>query len=77
MEDPKNEETLIPSLHVSEIEGMIESGIISGGMIPKLRSSAEALRAGVGKVHLIDGRINHSLLLEIFTPEGIGTEIVK
>lgn len=77
MEDPKNEETLIPSLHVSEIEGMIESGIISGGMIPKLRSSADALRAGVGKVHLIDGRINHSLLLEIFTPEGIGTEIVK
>ena len=46
-------------------------------MIPKVRSSVEALNAGVGKVHMIDGRISHSLLLEIFTQEGIGTEIVK
>ena len=55
---------------------MAEEGVISGGMIPKLNSAADAIRAGVGKVHMIDGRLRHSLLLEIFTDHGIGTEIV-
>ena len=77
MKDPKDESTLIHSLKADEVEGLIADGTISGGMIPKVRSSVEALRAGVGKVHMIDGRIPHSLLLEIFTTEGIGTEIVK
>ncbi len=77
MRDPKDESTLIHSLKADEVEGLISDGTIGGGMIPKVRSSVEALRAGVGKVHMIDGRIPHSLLLEIFTTEGIGTEIVK
>ena len=77
MRDPSDESTLIHSLKADEVEGLIADGTISGGMIPKVRSSVEALNAGVGKVHMIDGRISHSLLLEIFTTEGIGTEIVK
>ena len=77
MQDPSDESTLIHSLNVSEVEGLIEDGTIGGGMIPKVRSSVDALNAGVGKVHMIDGRISHSLLLEIFTQSGIGTEIVK
>ncbi len=77
MRDPKDESTLIHSLKADEVEGLIADGTIGGGMIPKVRSSVEALRAGVGQVHMIDGRSPHSLLLEIFTTEGIGTEIVK
>ena len=77
MRDPADDATLIPSLHADEVEPLIEEGVISGGMIPKVRSSVDALHAGVGKVHMIDGRISHSLLLEIFTERGIGTEIIK
>lgn len=77
MEDPSDEATLIHSLRAGEVEGLIGSGVIGGGMIPKVRSSVDALGKGVGKVHMIDGRIPHSLLLEIFTEEGIGTEIVQ
>jgi len=77
MKDPSDESTLIHSLNAAEAEQYIDDGIIGGGMIPKVRSSVEALESGVGKVHMIDGRIPHSLLLEIFTNEGIGTEIVK
>ena len=75
MRDPKDESTLIHSLNADEVEGLIADGTIGDGMIPKVRSSVEALRAGVGKVHMIDGRVAHSLLLEIFTDSGIGTEI--
>lgn len=77
MRDPSDESTLFHSLKASDVEGLISDNIIGGGMIPKVRSSVEALNAGVGKVHMIDGRISHSLLLEIFTEDGIGTEIVK
>lgn len=77
MQDPSKPETLIHSIKADAVEGMITDGTIGGGMIPKLRSSVEALDAGVGKVHMIDGRVSHTLLLEIFTKEGIGTEIVK
>jgi acetylglutamate kinase len=77
MEDPKDESTLIPSIRSDRVESLIQQGIIGGGMIPKVRSAVEALDAGVGKIHMIDGRIPHSLLLEIFTESGIGTEIVK
>jgi acetylglutamate kinase len=54
----------------------IESGVISDGMIPKMNSAFKALSSGVNKVHLIDGRVKHSLLLEIFTDEGVGTELL-
>jgi len=73
--DPANEETLIPSLNVSETEKLIEQKIISGGMIPKVKACIDALEGGVQKAHIIDGRITHALLLEIFTDQGIGTEI--
>jgi acetylglutamate kinase len=75
MRDPKDESTLIPSLNPAAIEQLKKDGIISGGMIPKVDSSLESLQGGVGKVHLIDGRIPHALILEIFTDVGIGTEI--
>jgi acetylglutamate kinase len=75
MRDPKDDSTLIPSLDEGSIAALKAEGIISGGMIPKVDSSLASLRGGVGKVHLIDGRIPHALILEIFTDRGIGTEI--
>jgi acetylglutamate kinase len=75
MRDPKDDSTLISTLDESAIAQLKEQGVISGGMIPKVDSSLASLRGGVGKVHLIDGRIPHALILEIFTRSGIGTEI--
>ena len=77
MNDPSNPSTIIQSINRKEAFELIEKGIISGGMIPKVKSAVDALNAGVRKVHFIDGRLRHTLLLEIFTPEGIGTEIVR
>ncbi|NLF22011.1 MAG: acetylglutamate kinase [Lentisphaerae bacterium] len=68
--------SLVSSLAVGQIDVLRRDGIIGGGMLPKLDSCAEAIRAGVGKVHLIDGRMPHSLLLEMFTKKGVGTEII-
>jgi acetylglutamate kinase len=76
MRDAKDPSTLIPSLTPQDVDALIADGVIRGGMIPKVRSSVEALHAGVGKVHMIDGRIPHSVLLEVFTDRGIGTELV-
>ncbi len=67
---------LVPSMDQSVAERLMADGVISNGMIPKIRSAFTALKAGVNKVHLIDGRIKHSILLEIFTDLGIGTELV-
>ena len=67
----------ISSLTEKEAERLIEQGAIFGGMIPKVRSAFKTLNAGVKKVHIVDGRIKHSLLLEIFTDEGIGTQMVR
>ena len=67
---------LVPSMDQSLAEKLMADGVISNGMIPKIRSAFTALHAGVNKVHLIDGRIKHSILLEIFTDLGIGTELV-
>ncbi len=67
---------LVSTLTEPQSEEMISSGAITGGMIPKVRSAFKTIQAGVNKVHLIDGRLKHSLLLEIFTDEGIGTEMV-
>jgi acetylglutamate kinase len=75
MRDPKDNTTLIPTLNESSIAQLKKEGIISGGMIPKVDSALDSLHGGVGKVHMIDGRIPHSLVLECFTDRGIGTEI--
>ena len=77
MRDPKDETTVIPTICTYDIQKLIEEKILTGGMLPKIQSCVRALNAGTNKVHLIDGRVRHSLLLEIFTNEGIGTEIVK
>lgn len=69
--------TLFSTLNKKEVETLISNGTISGGMLPKIESCFIALNGGVSKVHIIDGRISHALLLEIFTKEGIGTEIVS
>lgn len=77
LRDPKNESTLISVIKTSEVAGLIKEGVLSGGMLPKIQSSVESLDAGVKEVHMIDGRTQHSLLLEIFTQQGVGTEIIE
>jgi len=67
---------LVTEATVSDCERLVAAGVADGGMIPKLQSAADAIRAGVRRAHLIDGRIPHSLILELFTPEGIGTMLV-
>ena len=74
--DPADEGSLASSLSRGQIESLIAAGKITGGMIPKVQCCLEAVRGGVGKCHIIDGRIRHSLLLEIYTDRGIGTEVV-
>ncbi len=66
---------LIPSLKVEEAKELISRGVVSEGMIPKINCCLEALAGGVAKAHIIDGRVKHALILEIFTDEGVGTEI--
>jgi acetylglutamate kinase len=73
MRDPKDASTLIPQVYVSDIPQLIADGIITGGMIPKIACCQEAIRRGVKRVFIVDGRIPHSLLIELFTDEGIGT----
>jgi acetylglutamate kinase len=70
-----NNKKLIPTLNKKKVESLVQSGVIDGGMLPKTKSCFEALNAGCAKVHIIDGRVPHALLLEIFTKEGVGTEI--
>jgi acetylglutamate kinase len=70
------EGNLISTLYIDEIERLIETGVAKGGMIPKLKSARKALLAGVKKVHIIDGRIPHSLIIELFTDGGLGTQIL-
>jgi acetylglutamate kinase len=74
--DPKNPDSLITTLKVSEVDELKRKGVIAGGMIPKVDSAVKALKEGVRRVHFIDGRVPHALLLEVFTDKGIGTEIV-
>ena len=74
--DPKDPESRCPHLTVDGIQDLVKSGAITAGMLPKVEACITALQAGVGKAHIIDGRIPHSLLLEIYTQAGIGTEIV-
>jgi acetylglutamate kinase len=70
-------ETLIKTLTPSRIKYLVNSRVIAGGMFPKVQAALESLKSGVRKVHIVDGRIKHSLLIEIFTNEGIGTEIKR
>ena len=77
LRDKDDPDSLISSIQIGEIDGLARDGVIAGGMLPKLQSCADAIRAGVKKVHLVDGRMSHSLLLEIFTNKGVGTEITE
>lgn len=70
------DDAIITSLDRSAVPGLIEAGVVSGGMIPKLQCATDALDGGVGKVHIIDGRVRHAVLLELFTDDGIGTEVL-
>ena len=74
--DPKDKDTLISELTVSEARALIEDGYIGGGMLPKLNNCIDAIENGVSRVHILDGRIAHCLLLEFFTNKGIGTAIL-
>lgn len=77
LRDPKDESSLISVIRTSDVPELVSTGVLSGGMLPKIKSCTEALENGVNQVHMIDGRIPHSLLLEIFTASGVGTQIVK
>ena len=75
--DKKDPASLIDSLTAAEARRLIASGAIESGMIPKVQACLETLRHGVSKIHIIDGRLRHSLLLEIYTSRGVGTEIIQ
>ncbi len=77
LRDPNNPATLISVLRTSEVQPLKESGVISRGMIPKVDSAVAAIDSGVEKVSFVDGRVPHSILLEIFTDEGVGTIVVR
>ncbi len=77
LQDINDPTSLISTLSLEEVEDLIARGIISGGMLPKIGGAVEALKAGVSKTHIIDSALPHSLLLELFTDKGVGTEIVK
>lgn len=77
LRDPKDEETLIHVVRTYEVAGLIGSGIISGGMIPKMECCVDAITGGVERVHILDGRIPHSILIELLSDRGIGTMLKK
>lgn len=77
LRDPQDESTLIHSVGVSEIPGLIKDGIISGGMIPKIDCAVEAVRSGVHSTVILDGRIPHSILIELLSDDGVGTMLVR
>ena len=73
LRDPKDEETLINVVHTYDVPKLIEEGVISGGMIPKMECCVDAIHGGVDRVHILDGRIPHSILIELLSIKGIGT----
>lgn len=77
LSDRNDENSVIPTIRTNDIPELIRGGVLSGGMLPKIEGCVEALESGINKVHLINGRIPHALLLEIFTEDGIGTQIVR
>ena len=76
LRDPKDPQSVIPHLQIEEVDALKKDGVIDQGMIPKADSAVAALRAGLDKVSFVDGRLDHSILLEIFTDAGVGTELV-
>ena len=76
LRDPKNEETLIHVVELPEVPGLVKDGIIQGGMIPKVDCCVEAVRSGVERTHILDGRIPNSILIEMLSDEGIGTMLL-
>ena len=76
LRDPKDEDTLIPTLHPSDVPGLVKDGVIQGGMIPKVDCCVEAVRSGVRGAHILDGRIPHSILIEMLSDSGVGTMIL-
>jgi len=77
LRDPADQDSIISTLTADAVNGLKEDGVITSGMLPKVDSAVSALAAGVHRVHFVDGRMPHSVLLEIFTDEGIGTEIIN
>ncbi|MHC1694505.1 MAG: acetylglutamate kinase [Eubacteriales bacterium] len=77
MRDVKDEDTLIPVVKLSEVDGLKSEGIISGGMIPKVECCVSSIEGGVKRTHIIDGRISHSILIEMLSDEGVGTMFLK
>ena len=77
LRDPKNEATLIPELQLSSVPALVREGVISGGMIPKVDCCVEAVRSGVKSAVILDGRVAHSLLMELLTDAGIGTMLTN
>ena len=75
--DKADPTSLISTLSPEEADALIDSGIIDAGMIPKVQACLETVRAGVAKAHIIDGRLRHSLLLEVYTNQGVGTQILR
>ncbi|MFO1477000.1 MAG: acetylglutamate kinase [Verrucomicrobiota bacterium] len=76
LRDPNDPDSVIPHVRTGEVDGLKKTGVVDKGMIPKVDSAVAAIQAGVEKVSFVDGRVPHSVLLEIFTDEGVGTEVV-
>ncbi len=76
LRDPSDEATLLPVVHPSDVPGLVKDGVIQGGMIPKVDCCVEAVRSGVFRAHILDGRIPHSILIEMFSDAGVGTMIL-
>ena len=73
--DPADPSTLLPAVTVDELDAMVASGAANSGMVPKVEACARAVRGGVGRAHILDGRVPHALLLEVFTDRGVGTMV--
>lgn len=77
LRNPSDPNSLLSSLNPDQVQGLVDEGVIQGGMLPKAEAALQTLRRGVNKVHIIDGRKHHSLLLEIFTNQGVGTQFIQ
>jgi acetylglutamate kinase len=75
--DPKDQDSLLSTVAADQVRELIAGGKIDGGMLPKVEAALTSMRAGVNKVHMISGTVSHSLLLEIFTDRGVGTQMVQ
>ena len=75
LRDRNDEDTLISQVRLADVPGLVEDGVISGGMIPKVECCVDAVRSGVRRTHILDGRIPHSILIEVLSHAGIGTMI--